>query len=78
MWEKFLTQTHYQIIFGVPKSFRGAKGRHQKKTQVFFGVSPKGGEGGLAESKISLAEKTEIFLDFFAERGGVSPNPKGF
>ena len=26
--------------------------------------------GGLAESKISLAEKTEIFLDFFAERGG--------
>ena len=31
------------------------------------------------ESKISLTEKTEIFLDFFAERGGgVSPNPKGF
>ena len=52
------------------------KGRHKKK-QVFFGVSPKGG-GGLAESKISLTEKTEIFLDFFAERGGVSPNPKGF
>ena len=26
--------------------------------------------GGLAESKISLAEKTQIFLDFFAERGG--------
>ena len=37
-----------------------------KKNQVFFGVSPKGGEGGLAESKISLAEKTEIFL----EKGG--------
>ena len=46
------------------------KGRHQKKTQVFFGVSPKGGEGGLAESKISLAEKTEIFLDFFWQQGG--------
>ena len=34
--------------------------------------------GGLAESKISLTEKIEIFLDFLAERGGVSPNPKGF
>ena len=53
-----------------------------KKNQFFFGVSPKGGEGGLAESKISLAEKTEIFLDFFWQKGGkgggVSPIPKGF
>ena len=46
-----------------------SKGRHQKKNQVFFGVFPKGG-GGLAESKISLAEKTEIFLDFFWQKGG--------
>ena len=43
-----------------------------KKKQFFFGVSPKRGEGGLAESKISLAEKTEIFLDFFGKRGGLT------
>ena len=46
-----------------------SKGRHKKKTS-FFGVSPKGGGGGLAESKISLAEKTKIFLDFFLAKGG--------
>ena len=35
--------------------------------------------GGLVESKISLTEKTEIFLDFSAERGGGShPIQKGF
>ena len=44
----------------------------------FFRISSERG-GGLAESKISLAEKTEIFLDFFAERGGGShPIQKGF
>ena len=48
--------------------------RHKKYS--FFKFPRRG--GGLAESKISLTEKTEIFLDFFAERGGVSPNPKGF
>ena len=48
------------------------RGGIKKKNQVFFGVFPKGGGGGLAESKISLAEKTEIFLDFFSYwRGGV-------
>ena len=30
---------------------------------------PRGG-GGLAESEISLSEKTEIFLDFFFWKGG--------
>ena len=54
-----------------------SKGRHQKKKMVFFRKTPKGGEGGLAESKISLSEKTEIFLEFFLQRGGVSPIPKG-
>ena len=42
----------------------------KKKKLVFFRKTPKGGEGGLAESKISLSEKTEIFLEFFFERGG--------
>ena len=46
------------------------KGRHQKKKLVFFGKTPKG--GGLAESKISLSEKTEIFLEFFFQKGGGS------
>ena len=32
----------------------------------------------LVESKISLTEKTEIFLDFFAKRGGSHPIQKGF
>ena len=43
----------------------GGKGRHQKINCFFFRKTPKGGEGGLAESKISLSEKTEIFLEFF-------------
>ena len=49
-----------------------------KKNCFFFNIVRKGGGGGLVDSKISLTEKTEIFLDFSAERGGVSPNPKGF
>ena len=53
-------------------SFRGGL-----KNLFFFRKNPKR-KGGLADSKISLTEKTEIFLDFSAERGGVSPNPKGF
>ena len=40
-----------------------------KKKQFFLEFLRKGG-GGLAESKISLAEKTEIFLDFFWKKGG--------
>ena len=49
-----------------------------KENWFFLDIVRKGG-GGLVESKISLTEKTEIFLDFLAERGGgVSPNPKGF
>ena len=51
--------------------------RRAIKKKLFFLTFPERG-GGLVESKISLTEKTEIFLDFFAERGGVSPNPKGF
>ena len=46
------------------------KGRHKKKLFFFFRKTPKGGGRGLAESEISLSEKTEIFLDFFFKRGG--------
>ena len=53
------------------------RGGIKKKNCFFFRKTPKGGEGGLAESKISLSEKTEIFLEFFLQRGGVSPIPKG-
>ena len=53
-----------------------AKGRHKKKN-CFFSEKLRKEGGGLAESKISLSEKTEIFLDFFFKRGGVSPIPKG-
>ena len=59
-------------------SHQTSKGRH-KKSCFFFSFSER---GGLAESKISLAEKTEICLDFFWQKGGkgggVSPIPKGF
>ena len=48
-----------------------------KKKMVFFRKTPKGGEGGLAESKISLSEKTEIFLEFFLQRGGSHLFQKG-
>ena len=51
--------------------------RHKKYS--FFKFPRRG--GGLAESKISLTEKTEILLDFFWQKGwkgGVSPIPKGF
>ena len=41
-----------------------------KKNCFFFNIVRKGGGGGLVDSKISLTEKTEIFLDFSAERGG--------
>ena len=43
-----------------------------KKTSFFLEFPRKGGGGGLAESKISLAEKTEIFFDFFWQKGGKS------
>ena len=47
------------------------RGGIKKKNCFFFQKkTPKGGEGGLAESKISLSEKTEIFLEFFLQRGG--------
>ena len=41
-----------------------------KKTVFFFGKTPKRGGEDLAESKISLSEKTEIFLEFFFQKGG--------
>ena len=50
-------------------SFRAVRGAI-KKNLFFLEFSRKGGGGGLAESKISLTEKTEIFLDFFSKRGG--------
>ena len=44
----------------------------------FFSLSERGGER-LAESKISLSEKTKIFLDFFCKRGmGSHLFQKGF
>ena len=41
---------------------------NQKLSVFFFG---KGG-GGLSQSKISLSEKTEIFVGFFLPKGGGS------
>ena len=43
-----------------------------KKNKLFFFLRKplKGGRGGLAQSKISLSEKNEIFLDIFFKRGG--------
>ena len=54
----------------------GLRGAMKKKS-VFFWSFP---ERDLAESKISLTEKTEIFLDFSAKRGGgwSYPIQKGF
>ena len=46
------------------------RGGIKKKILVFFRKTPKGGGRGLAESEIFLSEKTEIFLEFFFERGG--------
>ena len=46
------------------------RGGIKKKILFFFRKTPKGGGRGLAESEIFLSEKTEIFLDFFLERGG--------
>ena len=40
-----------------------------KKNWFFLCFPEKGGGEDLVESKISLTEKTEIFLDFFAKRG---------
>ena len=45
-----------------------------KKKYCFFYFRSKGG-GRLGQSKKSLSENTQIFFD---QRGGVSPNPKGF
>ena len=48
-------------------------GEASKKINCFFfRKTPKGGRGGLAQSKIFLSEKTEIFLDFFFQKGGGS------
>ena len=52
-------------------------GEASKKKLVFFRKTPKGGRGGFCQSKISLSEKTEIFLDFFFKGVGVSHIPKG-
>ena len=48
-----------------------------KKNKLFlFQKKSERGAGGLAQSKISLSEKNEIFLDFFSKGGVVSPIPK--
>ena len=41
-----------------------------KKHRFFFGIFPKGGGRGLAESKISLSEKNKDFFGFFLATGG--------
>ena len=69
-WQTLLVANFIMIIIAI-------RGGIKKKKLFFFRKTPKGGEGGLAESKISLSEKTEIFLEFFLQRGGVSPIPKG-
>ena len=50
------------------------KGRH-KKTGFHWKNAEKGGGGGLVQVEITLAEKTEIFLQFFLffskKRGGL-------
>ena len=45
-----------------------------KKNKLVFVLrkTPKGGRGGLTQSKISLSEKTKTFLDFFSSKGGWS------
>ena len=46
---------------------------------VFFGENPKGGGGGLAESKISVnRKKLRIFWIFCQKGGGSHPIQKGF
>ena len=46
-----------------------------KNNKLFF-FQKNFARGGLAQSEISLSEKTKIFLDFFL-KGGVSHIPKG-
>ena len=46
--------------------------RHKKYS--FFKFPRRG--GGLAESKISLTEKTEIFLDFLLKGGGLTQSKR--
>ena len=49
------------------------------KKLVFFGENPKGGGGGLAESKISVnRKKLRIFWIFCQKGGGSHPIQKGF
>ena len=54
-WSKNAINGHFVAI----------RGGIKKKILVFFRKTPKGGGRGLAESEISLSEKTEIFLEFF-------------
>ena len=42
------------------------------KKNCFFLTFPERGGGGLVESKISLTEKTEIFLDFIIKYHKIS------
>ena len=56
--------------FSIKADICSLRGGIKKNKLVFFRKTPKGGRGGLAQSKISLSEKTEIFLDFFSKGGG--------
>ena len=48
------------------------RGGIKKKQFFFFRKNSERGEGGLAESEISLSEKTKNFWTFFAKGGGGS------
>ena len=70
VWESSVGKFESRLLGFLLHSLPILRGGIKKKNCFFFRKTPKGGEGGLAESKISLSEKTEIFLEFFLQRGG--------
>ena len=62
----------------VPRAAMRVLGEASKKINCFFSEKlRKGGGGVLPNPKFPYQKKTEIFLEFFSKRGGVSPIPKG-
>ena len=75
---KKIYQSFLFYIFNWDTWTSSLRGGIKKNNCFFFGKTPKGGRGGLAESEISLSEKTEIFFEFFFKKGWeASPIPKG-
>ena len=52
------------------EKYQKLRGGIIKKLFFFFGENPKGGRGGLAESKISVNRKNSEFFGFFCQKGG--------